>query len=126
LPVNYVGTVKDADNATTSVTFDSLGGITSETDGRGNTTTITRNSNDWPVTVTDPLNRTTTYAYDSSGNITEITRPDGSSETILYNDSFGIPTHVVNFNGDVTTYVLDSHGNVAQRTDPDGLSEDYT
>ena len=44
----------------------------------------------------------------------------------LYNDTFGIPTHVVDFNGNVTTYTLDSHGNITQRTDPDGQSENYT
>ena len=106
--------------------FDGLGGIISETDGRGNTTTITRNSQDLPTVIVDPLNRTTTIAYDSSGNPTTITQADGVSETILYNDSFGIPTHVVDFDGNVTTYTLDGHGNVTQRTDPDGQSENYT
>ena len=63
-PANFVGTVTNADSHTTSVTFDRLSGITSETQG-GDTTTITRNSHDWPVTVTDALGRTTTYAYRS-------------------------------------------------------------
>ena len=40
----------------------------------------------------------------AEGNPTTITQADGASETILYNDSFGIPTHVVDFNGNVTTY----------------------
>ena len=69
--------------------------------------------------MTDPLGRTTTYAYDTSGNVTSITQPDGASETIIYNDTFGMPTHVVDFNGNVTTYTLDSHGNISQ-TDADG------
>ena len=126
LPVNYVGTVKNADNATTSVTFDSLGGITSETDRRGNTTTITRNSHDWPVTETDPLGRTTTYAYDAEGNVTTITQADGTTEPILYNDTYGVPTHVVDFDGNVTTYTLGTDGNITQEKDADGQSESYT
>ena len=77
-PANFVGTIKDADNAVISLTFDTLSGVISETDGLGNTTTITRNSHDWPVTVTDPLGRTTTYAYDADGNATTITQADGA------------------------------------------------
>jgi YD repeat-containing protein len=125
-PSDFAGSITDADNATTSVTFDGMGGVTAYTDGRGNTTTITRNSQDLPISVTDPANRTTTYAYDADGNPTTITRADGSTESILYNDSFGVPTHVVDFNGDVTTYVLDSHGNVTQVVDPDGQSQYFT
>ena len=45
------------------------------------------------------------------------------TETILYNDNFGIPTHVVDFDGNATTYTLDTHGNITKRTDPDGQSE---
>jgi YD repeat-containing protein len=125
-PANFIGSVKDANNAITSLTFDQLSGVISETDGRGYTTTITRNSEDWPIAVTDPLNRTITYTYDAYGNATEIERPDGSTETILYNDSFGVPTHVVDFNGAVTTYVLNSDGNVTQEIDPDGQSQYFT
>ena len=54
-PSEYGGSTTDADGATTSMTFDDLGGAIAETDGRGQTTTITRNSHDWPATVTDPL-----------------------------------------------------------------------
>ena len=125
-PVDFVGSVKDADGAITSLTFDELSGVISETDGRGYTTSITRNSNDWPTAITNALNQTTTYAYDAYGNVDGITRPDNSTETILYNDSFGVPTYVKDFNGDVTTYVLDSHGNVTQEIDPDGQSQYFT
>src|SRR5205823_3867299 len=64
----YTGTVTNPDNATTSLTFDSHGGVVTITDARNHVTNITRNGNDWPTLVTDPLNRTTSYAYDSRGN----------------------------------------------------------
>jgi YD repeat-containing protein len=66
------------------------------------------------------------HGYDALGNTTSVTQPDGSSGTILYNDTFGMPTHALDFNGNGTTYVLDSHGSVTQRTDPLGVSENYT
>ena len=125
-PSSFIGHITDADSATTTVLFDGMGGMLSKTDGRGNTTTITRNSQDLPTVIVDPLSRTTTIAYDSSGNPTTITQADGATETILYNDNFGIPTHVVDFDGNATTYTLDTHGNISQRTDPDGQSENFT
>ena len=125
-PSSFIGHITDADSATTTVLFDGMGGILTDTDGRGNTTTITRNSHDLPTVEVDPLGRTTTIAYDASGNPTTITQADGATETILYNDDFGIPTYVVDFDGNVTSYTLDSNGNVTKRTDPDGQSENYT
>lgn len=69
----YTGTAKNPDNAVTSVTFDSLGGVVSMTDANGGTTTIVNNANDWPQLVTDPMGRQTSYQYDVNGNITQIT-----------------------------------------------------
>ena len=45
-PSEYGGSATDADGATTSRTFDDLGVAIAETDGPGQTTTITRNSHD--------------------------------------------------------------------------------
>jgi RHS repeat-associated protein len=125
-PNEYQGTVTDPNTKTVTLAFDSLGEVIAETDGRGNTTTITRNSNDWPAEVTDPLGRVTSYQYDSSGDITKITQPDGASETIAYAGGFGIPTSITDFNGNTTTYTLDSHGNVTEQSDPDGDNEHFT
>jgi len=125
-PANYQGSVTDPNTATVTLAFDSLGGVTAETDGRDNTTTITRDSNDWPTLVVDPMDRATSYQYDSSGDITKVFRPDGSTETLAYSDDFGIPTSITDFNGNTTTYTLDSHGNVTEESDPDGDNEHFT
>jgi RHS repeat-associated protein len=123
---NLQGNVTDPNHNTTAVTFDGLGGVLTELDGASDLTTITRNSNGWPVAVTDPMNRTTSYGYDQYGDVTKIIRPDTTYETITYNDNFGIPTEITDYKGQTTTYTLDSHGNILKRTDPDGLYESYT
>jgi RHS repeat-associated protein len=123
---DYSGSVTNPDGATTTVTYDSMGGVIQEVDGNGSVTTITRDSNDRPITVTDPMGRTTTYAYDSSGDITQITQPGGSSENLTYTDSLGVPTEIQDFNGNTTTYVLDSHGNVTEEEKPGGVDQEWT
>ena len=125
-PSAYAGSVTDPDGSTTTVAFDSLGGVIQEIDGNGGTTSITRNSNDWPTVVTDPMGRTTSYVYDSSGDITQITQPDGASEYLTYTDSLGVPTEIKDFNGNTTTYVLDSHGNVTEEEQPGGVDQEWT
>jgi RHS repeat-associated protein len=124
--MSYVGKVTDPDGSMTTILYDSLGGAIKEIDGNGDTTYITRNSNDWPTAITDPMGRTTSYAYNSSGDVTQITQPDGSNEYITYSDSLGVPTEIKDFDGNTTTYVLDSHGNVTEEEQPGGVDQEWT
>ena len=96
----------------------SLGGIISEIDGNGGTTTITRTRTTGRPSSPTRWAATTTYTYDSSGDITPITQPDGVSENLTYTDSLGVPTAITDFNGNTTTFVLDSHGNVTEESSP--------
>ena len=48
------------------------------------------------------------------------------TETIAYNDPYGVPTSITDFNGNTTTFTLDSHGNVLQENQPGGLVEKWT
>ena len=127
-PSNYVGTVTDADRR------DDFGDVRQPgrhhlRDRRPRATpprspetarTCPRHGHR-PARPHDDVSHTT--RQETSPRSPRLTAPP---RTILYNDSFGIPTHVVDFDGNVTTYTLDSHGNVTQRTDPDGQSENYT
>ncbi len=121
-----IGSVTNPDGATTTVTFDSLGGPIKEVDFNGGVTTITRDSSDWPTVVEDPMGRTTSYVYDGSGDITQITRPDGSNEYLTYNNGLGVPTEIKDYNGNTTTYVLDSHGDVTEEEQPGGVDQEWT
>ncbi len=47
-------------------------------------------------------------------------------ETIVYNDQYGVPTSITDFNGNTTTFALDPHGNVLQENLPDNLVEKWT
>jgi YD repeat-containing protein len=135
----YTASVTDPNGHITTLAFDRLSHVVTETDPTYAGTVITYDRHEFPATVTtpptaaDPRGMTTTYTYDDNGNVTSITRPDGSNpgggtvtETLTYDDPYGIPTTVTDFNGHTTTYTLDPHGNVLRRTDPDGLHEDYT
>jgi RHS repeat-associated protein len=106
----------DPDGNTTSFTYDADGNVTSETDPLGHTTTTTYNSLDEPLTVTDPAGIETEYTYDSNGNLT--------SKTVDGHD--GLTT--------TSTYtVCESScpsgfdpGDLESVTDPDGNTTSYT
>ena len=75
------------------------------------------------------MGRTVSYTYDSVGDVTSITEPFGSgtaTETITYNDDYGVPTTIKDFNGNTTTFVLDSHGNVLEEEQPGGVDQEWT
>jgi RHS repeat-associated protein len=58
-------------------TFDSNGLLLSETDRKGNTTTLKRNAKGRLEAVTDATGRTLTFAYNSEGEVESITDPMG-------------------------------------------------
>ncbi|QEH32071.1 Putative deoxyribonuclease RhsC [Aquisphaera giovannonii] len=134
LSSSYQGVVTDPDGHATTVTLNWMGHTSSVTDGANTTASTVYDRRGFPVAAVDPLGRRTTYTFDDNGNVTSIYRLVSSSsggstyetETIAYNDPYGIPTSITDFNGNTTTFTLDSHGNVTRRTDPDTLHEDFT
>ena len=136
LPTTYQGTVTDPDGRTTTLTFSWMGHVIGEVDATGATTTMTYSSLGFPATVTDAMDRTTIYTFNSDGDLTSITEPyvqppGGPSggtaiETISYNDAFGVPTSITDFDGNTTTFTLDSHGNVLEESQPGGVNEEWT
>ena len=81
------------------------------------------------------MGRTTTYTYDGNGDVTSIaeTRRAGfeltgttCTETIAYDDAYGVPTSITDFDGNTTTFTLDSHGNVLEEMQPGGVDQEWT
>ena len=48
------------------------------------------------------------------------------TETITYDDIYGVPTSITDFNGNTTTFMLDSHGNVLEEEQPGGVDQEWT
>jgi YD repeat-containing protein len=140
LATTYTGSVTDPNGHTTTLTFNWMSHPTGEANAIGGTTSTTYNGQGFPITVTDPMGRTSTYTYDFNGDVTSISEPFDASpdtipppgspatatESIVYNDPYGVPTAITDFNGNTTTFALDSHGNVLQADQPGGLVEKWT
>jgi len=100
-------------------TFDSdrNGRITSQTNGEGETSSMTFDGIGQLLSSTDGLGRTSTYTYDASGNRTSSTNPNGEVETFRYDlgNQLSSWTDAV---GATTSYTYDPAGNVVSETDP--------
>jgi RHS repeat-associated protein len=129
-------------------TLDGSGKVTQTvvTDPRGNTRTVTFNSNGYTLSdtsgccgglaytierqtgtnfvtnKTDPLGRETTYDYDSLGNVTSVTELDGTSDEVTtsftYEPTFNLLASVTYPLNRTTSYAYDSKGNLTSVTDP--------
>ena len=104
-----------------SVTFNSSGQETSESDRDGNTTSyayVTSGAAAGAVaTMTDPVGKVSTVAYDTGGHIQTITDPAGRVTT--YALSSGDLRSVTDPDGAVTSFTYSGHKLVTE-ADPDG------
>lgn len=122
-------------NATQTLTFNSSGQLTSETDLDGNTTTLSYSGTElssvtdpagrmlsftWSGThvasVTDPLGHVTTYSYDANGNLASVTNPDGDTTTFTYDSSHRMVT-MRSPRGGVVKNTYDASGRVIRQSD---------
>lgn len=90
---------------TSKFTYDTLGELTSETNGAG---------------------ETTNYSYDAAGNVTSITYPNGHVVTRAYDDS-GHLTSVTDWLGNTTTFAYDGDSNLVTEALPSatGVGEQF-
>jgi RHS repeat-associated protein len=93
--VRQVEPVTDTTSITTSFGYDVMGRPSRYTDGRGNTSTTTYNSQGTIESVVEPAttaypsaaDRTWTAAYDAAGRAVKLTSPGGVSRTRTYDDA---------------------------------------
>jgi RHS repeat-associated protein len=105
--------------------------MTSETDGRGNTTTIEYTTGGRVTSETDPLKRVRKWKYSatSSGTETVITEPNGS-ETVEEFNNAGAVTSITHAAGTsiaaTTTYEYNESGELTGVTDPSKHKTEYS
>ncbi|MHB1524597.1 MAG: putative Ig domain-containing protein, partial [Candidatus Dormibacteria bacterium] len=125
---NLSGTVTapGASNSS-SLSFDSLGNVTSATDPTGDKSSATY-SGDYLTSQTQTVGSTqmtTQYSYDTHGNVTSVTDPLGNVSSTSYN-SFGEPTSTSDAQGNTSTYQYDANGNLLSTTSPSGAVASFT
>jgi RHS repeat-associated protein len=113
-----LATRTDAANNTTTMTSDPLGRITAIKDPANNTTSLTYDAKDRILTMTDPYGNQTAFAYDDAGRRTSVTTPRGTT-TYAY-DPEGRVVSVRDPLGEVTRTAYDAAGDVLSRTDARG------
>ena len=133
-PVTFgISSVTNPVGDTTAYTYDGAGNVLTRTGPRGDTTYYTYNSLNEPLTVTNAAGVTTTQTYDPAGNLLSTSTPlvgTGTSHrtTYAYGDSSdpGMPTRMVDPNGNATTYAYDTYGDLAASTNAAGDQTTYT
>ena len=107
-------------------TFDSLGRVATQTNGRGFVTTLAYNS---PVagttTFTDPLGNGTMHVYDAALRLIGVVDAKGGAVSYAY-DGNNDRTSITNQNGNTTNLAYDARGNVMTITDPLGNAQAFT
>ncbi|MFF0726046.1 DUF6531 domain-containing protein [Streptomyces sp. NPDC004134] len=98
--------------------FDASDRLTSYTNGRGKTTTISYDgTSDRPLEVSGPEG-TTTYTY-TDGQVESITEPGDRTTDYAYNNQ-GLPVSQTTPAGRKTTYTYDAAGRIKTTTNPRG------
>jgi len=107
-------------------TYDGVGRVISQTNGRGFTTTF---AYDTPAarntTITDARGKQTVHTYDASLRITTITDALGGIVGYGY-DANNDRTSIKNQDGNTTTFAYDADGNMTSITDPLGNNSSFT
>ena len=105
--------VTDPENRITSHRFNSLGYIISETDGLGQPSVITRDTNtNLPSQVNGPCGcPENVKTYDAKGNVLTVTDRLGQIMRYEYDPIYSFVTKVTDKNGHITRLTYDSRGN---------------
>jgi RHS repeat-associated protein len=94
---------------TATAGLDSVGNVTSITDGLSHVTSYTLNAVNDVTSIEDPLTHVTTIARDGMGNVTAVT--DANSHTTSYTlNALGETTQVTDATSRTTQYVLNADG----------------
>jgi RHS repeat-associated protein len=98
--------------------YDPIGRVVSQTNGRGATSTFTYGvPTPTDTTITDARNNQTIHSYDSAFRILKITDAAGGVVSYDYDENNN-RTRIINQNGKATNLAYDAGGNVTAITDP--------
>lgn len=103
----------------TTTKYDHRDLMTSQTDGKGNTTSSQYNELGQPTVVTNALGEQVTYEYDERGNVVKTTMPGGSVQTAVY-DTIGRVVQSTDAIGQNSFNAYDILGNVIKNKDRNG------
>jgi RHS repeat-associated protein len=112
---NLVTSSTDALGRQSSMTYDSMGNLTSITRLVGTPQAVTTSFTYDPTfnqvtSITDPLNHTTSFAYDNNGNLITVANPLDDQTTFAYN-ALGQPLTATDPLGNTTQFVYDPVSN---------------
>jgi YD repeat-containing protein len=124
----------DPENHTTSKSYDDVGNVNAETDGRNISKTYSYDEFGRLVSVVNAKSETTRYTYDLNGNM--LTQTDGNGNTITYEYNaanklskridHGGKTGTTYIKAKTETYTYYPDGNIKSKTDRNGVKTDYT
>lgn len=107
-------------------TYDSLGRVVAQANGRGFVSTLAYDSPSvGTTTFTDPLGNITQHVYDSTLQLIRVVNAKGGAISYTY-DSNNDRTSITNQNGSTTNLTYDSSGNTTGITDPLGNVQAFT
>lgn len=122
--VGNVATETDALQRTTTRTYDALGRPAEVHDAMGGVTRYEYDAAGKPKRIVDPRGNATTYAFDGFGNLWRQVSPDSGVTTFAYNVA-GLMTSQTLANGKTTTFGYDALGRMISR-DAGGLVHTFT
>ncbi|MGI8553119.1 MAG: RHS repeat-associated core domain-containing protein, partial [Dehalococcoidia bacterium] len=102
--------------------FTSTGKLTSISDLKGNSITLTYDGNGRLTTVTDPGGRALNFAYNANGTVANVTDPTNARMVYGYDGTTGDLTSVTDPNGKVRGYTYDRH-RLVSFTDANGKTQ---
>ena len=98
-------------------TYDSVGRVSSQTDGMRNRWTYVYDSGSLVTTITDPNGKISTHLHDSKFELMRVTDTFGKNEQYQY-DALGSRISIQDRNGNMSRFNYDLNGNVIAATDP--------
>ena len=122
----YVGSSTTGE-ITVSKTYDSMGNVTSETDGNGKTTSYTYDDMGNVIKSTYPDNTAKTVTYDYGANTAQYTDENGNAIRYNYNALGALSSiYDLSYNKNLATYEYDENMNLSVRTVPGKSKSVYT
>jgi RHS repeat-associated protein len=99
--------------------YDTMGHLTTVTDGDGNVTTVEHDASGAPTALVGPFGQRTILTVDANGYLAHITNP-ASETTALTSTSDGLLTSLTDPRGHTYQFTYDAQGRLTRDADPAG------